>query len=180
MSPNDPPPLPQDQPSDAIPLTQNPWFIGVLLVVFFPVGLYFLWTHPNWSKNKKIGWTGAWGCLMVIGMIGTSVEEQAQMTRNKVDRNESLRGKTQKTKATTSALKKRSKRLRLGMTPDEVISIMGQPDFIEKSHHPATQGQLLFFRYNGGEGQFGFNFMESVFVHYADKGRPTGRVTLIQ
>lgn len=32
---------------------QTPWVIGLLLVFFFPVGLYLVWNHPAWQTTTK-------------------------------------------------------------------------------------------------------------------------------
>lgn len=32
---------------------RKPWGIILLLLLFFPIGLYLLWTYPEWSKKSK-------------------------------------------------------------------------------------------------------------------------------
>ncbi len=50
-------------------LWENPFFIGVLLLFCWPVGLVFVWLHPAWKKQTKWILTGAFVGLIVIGMM---------------------------------------------------------------------------------------------------------------
>ena len=34
---------------------KSTWFIILMLVVFFPVGIFLMWKYTNWNKNLKIG-----------------------------------------------------------------------------------------------------------------------------
>jgi len=71
------------------------------------------------------------------------------------------------------------KRLKLGMSPNEVIAILGQPDHLEKIlNHPqlAHRGAILFMRY----GDYLKSGKGGVFVAFARKGTPTGGVTMVQ
>jgi len=56
----------------------NPFVIGISLLFCFPVGLYFVWTHPNWVTKTKWIWTGVWAAVMVFGMIGASQESESR------------------------------------------------------------------------------------------------------
>jgi hypothetical protein len=47
-------------------MRRHPAVIGVLSVLFFPVGLWLVWTHPTWSKKSKWLWTGAIGFLLLV------------------------------------------------------------------------------------------------------------------
>lgn len=49
-------------------IRRHPAAIGVLSVLFFPVGLWLVWTHPEWSKKTKWLWTGAIGFLLLMSM----------------------------------------------------------------------------------------------------------------
>lgn len=49
-------------------LTHNPFFIGLLLAVFYPVGLYLIWVNPRWSRNHKWKWTGTFASI-VFGVM---------------------------------------------------------------------------------------------------------------
>ena len=48
----------------AIPV---PWVVGAL-VMCFPVGLYFVWRHPQWATKTKMIWTGGWAAAFAVGM----------------------------------------------------------------------------------------------------------------
>jgi hypothetical protein len=45
--------------------------IVALLILFFPVGIYLMWKHTNWSKNVKIVVT-VLAALMTITVMATS------------------------------------------------------------------------------------------------------------
>lgn len=60
-------------------LRTNPVVIGVLLVCFFPVGLFLVWRHPTWSRNQKLGWTGVLAAVLVMGMVLMAVQRQAAL-----------------------------------------------------------------------------------------------------
>lgn len=45
---------------------RHPAVIGILSVVFFPLGLWLVWTHPIWSTKSKWLWTGAIGFLFLV------------------------------------------------------------------------------------------------------------------
>lgn len=47
-------------------MRRHPAAIGVLSVLFFPVGLWLIWTHPTWSNKSKWLWTGAIGFLLLL------------------------------------------------------------------------------------------------------------------
>lgn len=64
--------------------------------------------------------------------------------------------------------------LRLGMTPVEVKSIMGEPSGNMISHGvPEWEGQVLMFRYDKAGSK------ENTIVTFAINGRPTGGVTFV-
>jgi hypothetical protein len=44
-----------------------PWIVGVL-VMLFPVGLFFVWQRPQWATKTKWIWTGGWAAAFVVGM----------------------------------------------------------------------------------------------------------------
>lgn len=50
------------------------WAIVLLLIVFFPVGLYLMWKHTNWKKSVKIIIT-AFFALSIIGSMGSNTSE---------------------------------------------------------------------------------------------------------
>lgn len=49
----------------------RPWYqtnagVIVLLVLFFPIGLYFMWEHTDWNKNIKTGLSIVLGLYALI------------------------------------------------------------------------------------------------------------------
>lgn len=42
----------------------------LLLIFFFPLGLYFMWAKTSWNKVVKIVISTFWGVLLLIGVIG--------------------------------------------------------------------------------------------------------------
>lgn len=85
-APNAPPPVPQQQPQNPTAsllrlwnqYRENPIFIGVLLVLFFPVGLFLVWKHSIWTTKTKWIWTGAWAVILVIAMANSKDERNAK------------------------------------------------------------------------------------------------------
>lgn len=63
--------------SEDIALWEKPAIVALLVVCFFPVGLYLLWKSPRISKGQKTLWTGAFCGLVVLGMVISSVQRQA-------------------------------------------------------------------------------------------------------
>lgn len=59
---------------------QDPWHqkttpIVLLIIFFFPVGLFLLWKHPTWTTKTKQISTGVFCAFLVIGLIGQEPEE---------------------------------------------------------------------------------------------------------
>lgn len=67
---------------------QRTWAIILLLIIFFPVGLFLMWKYSNWSKIAKGVVTGFFALILVSNMItggskntetnGIAKESQAQ------------------------------------------------------------------------------------------------------
>jgi hypothetical protein len=60
-----------------IALWEKPAIIALLVVCFFPVGLYLLWKNPRIPKGQKTLWTGVFCGLVVLGMVISSIQRQA-------------------------------------------------------------------------------------------------------
>ncbi|MGI8419223.1 MAG: hypothetical protein ACR2LN_01110 [Candidatus Levyibacteriota bacterium] len=50
---------------------------AVLLVLFFPVGLYLMWAKTDWNKKVKWGITAVFGVFLLIGIAGQGREAQS-------------------------------------------------------------------------------------------------------
>ena len=77
-------------------LRYNALVIGVSLFFCFPVGLYFVWTHPNWMSKTKWIWTGVWAAVVVLGMIAgspkTEQNKHERSTASVLESNENYEG----------------------------------------------------------------------------------------
>ncbi len=51
---------------------EETWFSIVLLVVFFPLGLFTMWKYTDWNKNIKIIVTISLLALTILNTILTS------------------------------------------------------------------------------------------------------------
>lgn len=58
--------------------------IWVLLIIFFPVGLYLVWAKSNWSKKKKIIVTVIIAILALIGLFMPNSEEPNYESTNAI------------------------------------------------------------------------------------------------
>jgi hypothetical protein len=51
--------------------------VALLMYFFFPVGLYLLWTHPNWTEKQKWKYTIIWlaivAGLFVSGLLAMMI-----------------------------------------------------------------------------------------------------------
>jgi hypothetical protein len=64
-----PPPPPTGYYTPPVPPQKKPWYktnggIILLLVLFFPAGLFLMWSYANWPKNAK------WIVTAIIAVIG--------------------------------------------------------------------------------------------------------------
>lgn len=64
------------------------WIVVLLLIVFFPVGLYLMWARTNWKKNVKIVVTIFIAVLFIIGASSSAKngsKDNANSTTSFVD-----------------------------------------------------------------------------------------------
>lgn len=120
------------------------------------------------------------------GAISVSTPEGnefvAQVKQQYSERNRGARQSTGQTTTRTSKWTvEQARKVQVGMSPEQVIEVLGEPDHRQTGVPPFhEEGALLFFRYNGGQGPNGFSNKGSTFIHFAENGEPTNRVTLIQ
>ena len=55
---------------------ENNWFIILLLLLFFPVGLYLMWRYSGWKKRPKLILTTIFGLLILFNMGGNDSSEK--------------------------------------------------------------------------------------------------------
>ncbi|GAA3722869.1 DUF4352 domain-containing protein [Salinicoccus jeotgali] len=53
-------------PEQKTPIYKKSWFVIIMLIIFFPIGLYLMWAHTNWNKAAK------WIVTAAIAVIGLS------------------------------------------------------------------------------------------------------------
>ena len=51
---------------------QNGFVIVLLIIFFFPIGLFLMWRQPNWNKKIKWGIIGFFGLMFLLAAIGGS------------------------------------------------------------------------------------------------------------
>ena len=84
--PSTSPPPSQNRSSTSTAAKWNPPFklppgiyswptIAALVLFFFPLGFYLVWTHPAWTRRAKVIWSAAWLVLALV--VSTSNHEQA-------------------------------------------------------------------------------------------------------
>ena len=55
---------------------EKTWFIIVMLIVFFPVGLFFMWKYSNWNKVVKIIISVIFGLMLIVSMFDGSSDDK--------------------------------------------------------------------------------------------------------
>ena len=50
--------------------------IAASLLFCFPLGYVLVWTHPTWSRRKKVVWSCAWVVLLVLAGFARRAEEK--------------------------------------------------------------------------------------------------------
>lgn len=56
--------------------TVNSFVVILLLIFFFPIGLYLMWAKTNWNKIVKIVISAIIGFFIVVGIIGSFTNEE--------------------------------------------------------------------------------------------------------
>lgn len=56
--------------------TVNSFVVILLLLFFFPIGLYLMWARTNWNKTVKIVISAIIGFFIVVGIIGSFTNEE--------------------------------------------------------------------------------------------------------
>lgn len=61
---------------------KSSWAILLLLILFFPVGLFLMWKYANWNKKVKWGVTGFFALMTFIGVVNPD-SQSTPATTNK-------------------------------------------------------------------------------------------------
>lgn len=73
----------------------------LLLIVFFPVGLYWMWKHPRWNKKIKWGIT-AFFLLLIFGVFNSPDKNNVQTAQPEANQNTQTESDTGATVAPNS------------------------------------------------------------------------------
>lgn len=126
-----------------------PIWVGLAIWLFFPLGLFLLWRHPNLGKNGKWWAAGiAWACfIMLMASRAEKGEPGAEpdppVTNGQITEPS---GKNFTTKQ-MEVFYKKAAQLRLGMSAEDVFGIMGTPtkrwDFDPTKDLPAVARERI-------------------------------------
>lgn len=61
---------------------QKNWVIALLIIYFFPVGLYLMWKHTNWKKGVKMLITSIFAFYLLLFCVGFSSVSDIEPTTN--------------------------------------------------------------------------------------------------
>jgi sRNA-binding protein len=56
------------------------WGVGLLIWLFFPVGLYLMWKHTTWNKKLKWGITGVFALLILLSVVSLTTAQEPTIT----------------------------------------------------------------------------------------------------
>lgn len=76
---------------------QKTWAIVLLLVFFFPVGLFLMWKFTNWNKKLKWGITAFFIIMFIIGMVTDDTPQTATTATQSENKQEAAQETTSPT-----------------------------------------------------------------------------------
>src|SRR5699024_5524574 len=90
------------------------WFIVLLLIIFFPVGIYLMWRYSDWGQKPKYIITSFFGVLVLLNMVITPTENEPVSKTDEVEANDEaamdeVESKDQHTEAEKAAEEQREK-----------------------------------------------------------------------
>ncbi|CAD2078232.1 hypothetical protein JEOAER750_01866 [Jeotgalicoccus aerolatus] len=90
------------------------WFIVLLLIIFFPVGIYLMWRYSDWGQKPKYIITSFFGVLVLLNMVITPTENEPVSKTDEVESNDEaamdeVESKDQHTEAEKAAEEQREK-----------------------------------------------------------------------
>ena len=119
-----PPQLPQKK------FYQKTWFIVLLLILFWPVGLFLMWKYADWSKIAKIVVTVIIGLLTVIGFAtgGDEVDDQVNLETTTVTTTAEPKTTEAETETTTKATTKKAEteitKKKAKLTDNQIVTFL--------------------------------------------------------
>lgn len=60
---------------------QKTWVIILLLIYFFPVGIYLMWKHTAWKKGVKVAITAVWAFYLGLFALGFSLTDSENIAQ---------------------------------------------------------------------------------------------------
>ena len=63
---------------------QKTWFIILMLIIFFPVGLFLMWRYSSWNKVVKILVSAVFAIALIISFVTPSDSSSKQTDNNEV------------------------------------------------------------------------------------------------
>ncbi|MGA3292042.1 MAG: hypothetical protein ABSC49_02745 [Candidatus Microgenomates bacterium] len=57
---------------------KKPFGVVLMLLLFFPIGLYLMWKYTNWNSRVKWGITGFFGLMIVIEGVVSNFQTSSQ------------------------------------------------------------------------------------------------------
>lgn len=60
------------------------WGIIIMLIIFFPIGLYLMWKHSNWNKYIKIGVSVIIGIISIAAILGLGDDDNNTQSESSV------------------------------------------------------------------------------------------------
>ena len=67
---------------------EKTWFSMMMLVLFFPIGLYTMWKYTNWKKSVKVLISIFIGMLIFISIVTGDYEDPTLETKPTYTMNE--------------------------------------------------------------------------------------------
>lgn len=130
--------------SEKKPILGNSWFIVLMLILFFPAGLFLMWKYSKWDKVVKILVT----VLVVLMTIFVSVPDDSEDTGNTESDSSYASSDTSNAPAETAASTV-SKSVRIlmdeGLSEDEAEAIMSDLNSVDIK-------ELVSLKKGSGEG----------------------------
>ena len=115
---------------------EKTWFIILMLIFIFPLGLFLMWKYASWNKVAKIILTVILSILFIIGISGSAGNENTKnIDKSKTKQEQQIDQNTQqetKTEEKESEVKKEesNKETQITLSDDEIVTFLnGIEDF---------------------------------------------------
>lgn len=75
---------------------QKGWFMWLMLIIFFPIGLYLLWKNPDYSKKAKIIITTVLAVFLIFGHNSKDTKKVQNVSKGNVQASQTKPANTDK------------------------------------------------------------------------------------